>query len=401
MRLILALAVLAVPVGTQFAIQSAAGRDIVPKGAGTGLAVIVPGAQDRILPVGIAENVLRIKSDCAAALHGDPPFGCDQSVQVVAQPAIPAVGSAPPGPAARQPDAAVSLGGTSGFESLAAPSASAQFRASGRGGYYLHYSATDNPQLPAIARAFAGTGPGVAEISFGGGFNAGFWSTDWRRQVIAKGFQPTAVIVNIDLSATAFTTKWQSYADFKLFVDAARRDGGVKTLAPITSPNQSGGSGAAGDATSVAVIHPWSDAWWDDVRAAALYGGGIALDGPPKFYFEGLPTAVQQKAYQQFTKDVIAWGHANNLWVSVLVSPYHEKNFQAYAQRFYDSLRAADRLPSHWAVVNYNACGRASGFQDDCKPDAAAYYSTVGTEGATNTQAAVALWYARHARVRP
>ncbi len=312
------------------------------------------------------------------------------------------VGSVPTYQAGAQPDAAVSLGGTYGFESLADPTAAGRFRASGRGGYYLHYSAVDNPQLTSIAAAFAGTGPGVVEVSYGGGFNPGFWGrSDYQQKVVGKGFRPAAAIVNIDTSDAQFSTRWSDSVGFKAFVDAARRDGGVKVLAPITSPNQSGGPGAAGDAASVAVIHPWSDAWWDDIRAAALYGGGIALDSPPKFYFEGLPTTVQQQAYQQFSQEVIAWGHANNLWVSVLVSPYTEQNFEAYARRFYDTLRAADRLPSHWAVINYNACGTASGFPTACQPGDAAYYSPVGTESTANTQAAAALWYARNAKVRP
>ncbi|MGF3028014.1 hypothetical protein ACQVP2_35140 [Methylobacterium aquaticum] len=312
------------------------------------------------------------------------------------------LGCNPGSPVAALLDNAVSLGGTFGFESLSDPAASVRFRASGRGGSYLHYSAVDNPALTNVAAAFAGTGAGVVEVSYGGGFNAGFWSrADWQQKVIAKGFRPAAAVVNLDTSASPFVTRWSDSAGFRTFVDAARRNGGVKVLAPVASPNQSGGPGASGDAATVAVIHPWSDPWWDDVKAAALYGGGIAIDAPPRFYFEGLPTPVQQAAYQQATRDVVAWGHANSLWVATLVSPYGEHNFEANARRYYDTLRAADRLPSHWVILNYNGCGTASGFASACKPGDAAYGSPVGTETTPNTQAATALWYARHARVRP
>jgi hypothetical protein len=147
------------------------------------------------------------------------------------------------------------------------------------------------------------------------------------------------------------------------------------------------------------VAHPWAEAYWNEARAAATYGGGLALDAPPAFYFR-LPDETQRRAYQQFTQDAIAWATDKGLWVNFLVSPYFDyPNFLANAQKEYASLLTAKTLPSNWTILNYEVCRGA--FPNPCiRGKSPPFGAPVGDEDTPNTVASVTPWFAQHARVR-
>jgi hypothetical protein len=302
---------------------------------------------------------------------------------------------------AAKTDNTIAIGGVSGFNSLTNKGAISKILATGRVGYYLHFSAT-NPKyfnLSSFAPTFAGTGNGIVEVSLGGGFNVAFWSTAWKR-FPAAGFHPAAAVVNLDNNPKPFATSWDNLADFKAFVDAGRSVGRVSIFAPIVSPNSSGGTcGPSCDVDTLAVAHPWADEYWNEVRLAATYGGGLALDAPPAFYFS-LPDETQRRAYQKFTQDAISWASDNRLWVNSLVSPYFDyPNFLANAEKEYANLLAAKTLPSNWTILNYEVCGDP--FPNPCiRGKSPAFGAPVGDEGTPNTVASVTLWFAQHAMVR-
>jgi hypothetical protein len=294
------------------------------------------------------------------------------------------------------------LGGLSGLQEIAHPWATTVFRSSKRGGLYIHYSATDpivfGKFLPKIAVAFSGTGRSIAELSV---FHRGFFTNEWKSHFLANGFSPDGAVVNIDTAPIAFS---QLYADpalskFRAFVVEGRRSAGLKVFAPIASPNSSGGIGVSGDATTVAIAHPWNTNWWNGVRAAAVFGGGIALDAPAAFYMHGLPDQAQQRAYQEFCQAVLIWAANMKLAAFVLVSPYFDNHaFLPDAKAEYASL-AAHALPTSWVIENYNSCGppfpRACVLSSD-----PAYGAPVGPESIGGTEASIADWFASSARTR-
>jgi hypothetical protein len=300
-------------------------------------------------------------------------------------------------------DVAIFLGGTDGFTSLANPSATQAYRATGRGGLYVHYNATDpvlfGPSLPAIAKTFAGTGGGVAELGL---FHPGFFANEWQKHLVANGLSPKVALINVPFKLQAGVSSFDAkeLATFKAFVDEARSVGGLQIIAPVLSPNSSGGKGAAGDAATLAVAHPWTDSSWDDLRAAALYGGGIALDAPPAFYLHGLPSPVQVHAYQVFAQAQLEWAAKNKITAFFIVSPFFDaSSFLRDAQAEYDSIAAAGTLPTAWVIESYSACDAP--YPRACTKADAAYKAPVGSETEADTEANVALWFARSAKVRP
>jgi hypothetical protein len=319
---------------------------------------------------------------------------------LTASAAMPAVARAP-AVAPHSGTPVVFLGGTEGLLSLADPAATTRFRATGRGGIYLHYSATGPEQfgaaLTAIAKNFQGTGPAVAELGL---FHRGFFTNEWRTNITAPGFAPNTAVINIPLTTNPAVPGFSNddLGLFKAFVDEGRL-AGVKVIAPVASPNMTGGVGPAGDAGTLAVARPWLDPWWDNVRTAALYGGGIAIDAPPAFYLHGLPDAVQVKAYQVFAQAQLAWAAQNKLAAFVIVSPFHDPGLlMQNAQRQYRMLLAGGALPTGWVVENYNTCGPP--YPNACVKTDAAFDAPAGPETKFGSAASVALWFARFAKVR-
>ena len=294
----------------------------------------------------------------------------------------------------------VVLGGTSGLPSLADPSATSAFRAAPDTGFYLHFSATDplfTTALRSIGKVFA-TKQTVVEVSLGGGFTPQFWTTGWKTSVTSYGFSPHVAAVNVDMAnvdapESAPTVEVEQ---FETFVKAARANGGVQILAPVISPNSSGGGGLEGDARTIAIKHPWADRWWDNMRSIARFGGGIVLDAPPAFFLRALPDPAQIRAYQAFAIAELRWAAEQHLWSAFIVSPYFDAiSFQSDSEKAYRILREADALPQTWIVENYSECGAP--YPKACSPSDGAYRAPVGRDDLQNTEASVALWFATKA----
>ncbi len=300
-------------------------------------------------------------------------------------------------PACAQPK--VVLGGIGGLPSLSDPNASSTFRETPATGFYVHFSATDPvlfaPTMHSTAKIFADK-PVIAEISLGGGFTPRFWATAWKTNVTGYGFKPIIAVVNVDIAqaeAPAGAAEAE-LSDFEAFAKSGKAEGGLQILAPVVSPNSTAGGGPVGDTKTLAVKHPWSDAWWDSLRSMAQFGGGIAFDAPPAFFLRGLPDQAQIKAYQAFTIAGLRWAADHHLWSTYIVSPYFDGvAFQSDSEKVYRILLDANALPQTWVVENYSECGPP--YPRACTTADAAFLAPVGRDDVPNTEASVALWFAR------
>ena len=121
----------------------------------------------------------------------------------------------------------------------------------------------------------------------------------------------------------------------------ALRVHGVMNVAPVWSDNE---------LSDVAT----SDAF-ANIRAAALYGGGIALDTPPEFVFN---LAAGDPAYIPALEALLRWCTANGLRSSMILSPDGgagvDPNLLANTQKLVSMLQAAGAMPSQFIVENYS-----------------------------------------------
>ena len=255
--------------------------------------------------------------------------------------------------------------------------------------------------MRATAKIFASM-PVIAEVSLGGGFTPQFWSTAWKTNVTGYGFSPHLVVVNVDMAQADAPTgaPEAELMQFEAFAKSGRAYGGIEILAPVVSPNSTGGAGFQGDATTLAIKHPWSDPWWDSLRSMAQIGGGIAFDAPPAFFLRGLPDQAQVGAYQAFTIAGLRWATEHRFWSTYIISPYFDGvSFGDDSEKVYRILRDAGALPQTWVVENYSECGAP--YPRVCAAADASYLAPLGRDDEPNTEASVALWFARHAAEQP
>jgi hypothetical protein len=282
--------------------------------------------------------------------------------------AFAALAWATPGPALAQscagqkPDIAV--GGTVNFDALADPSNSAQLRASCRVTLYIHdfawtrMLASDDVRT-SILKTFAGTGPDVIELGIfkSGGMEA------WDKY--RKLYAPLGVKADQDYAGgiTKVTVdQWKSFVD-------EGRSLGLRLVIPIFSPN----SGQWED-------NPFSSAAWNDLRTEAQYGGGIAVDAPPRIFFKNA------KGYQDFIEDEMRWARQAGLQATFIISPNISKtHFAADTQKLFAKLSADGALPTFWIVENYRP-------PEKVEPG---YPNAVGSENDPLTVTGVALWLAQ------
>ncbi|WP_428390597.1 hypothetical protein [Lichenicoccus sp.] len=209
------------------------------------------------------------------------------------------------------------------------------------------------PSAPAQAGNFGPLGPGTAGL------------TDTVQQVLTtdQGFAPSETNVNVD-----YTQLWTplDLANWQAEVDALRGHG-IMNVAPVWSDNE---------LSDVAT----SDAF-ANIRAAALYGGGIALDTPPEFVFN---LAAGDPAYIPALEALIKWCTANGLRSSMILSPDGgagvDPNLLANTQKLVAMLQAAGAMPSQFIVENYSQTAATVGD----------YFSTTSA----NALNAVAKWLA-------
>ncbi len=134
---------------------------------------------------------------------------------------------------------------------------------------------------------------------------------------------------------------WEAYV-------ANARSMGVLSLAPVWGDASFGSTTPGNFATSP---------WYQTIREAALYSGGISFDLPPNYGF-ARGTAYLDNIVQQ-----IQWATANGLRTSVIISPWdadgapgnYDDTFLAATQRLVAFLKDADALPSQFIVENYDS----------------------------------------------
>ena len=280
------------------------------------------------------------------------------------------------------PPAHVFLGGLHGMPSLAEPRATAQLRHTSKAGLYIHWYSTEEQfshgSLPAVEHVFGNSRNCIAEVNI---FDAGFFKTEWVDHIRHNGFDPSTVTVNIDASEHPDPIPAERVSNFERFVDEGRQEG-VQIVAPFVSPNG-----------SMSVSHKFADPWWDRQREMALYGGGIAFDSPPAFFLYQRPPA-EIAAYQTFTADALVWAHSHNLYAVMVLSPrFDGGHFLQNARRVYEILLARQALPDAWVIENYDADPTLS-------PTKLPSFGTpMAPDSQPETQAGVALWFARYAKV--
>ena len=142
---------------------------------------------------------------------------------------------------------------------------------------------------------------------------------------------------------------------------------GARNVAPVFTPN--GGGEDIVDAFA-------SGGYWANNRAAALYGGALALDVPPSYWWARGPV------YQAFIVGELQWAAGLHLRTSLIVSPHalqadaagnsgpcgYDPNLLSSTQRLWAALKSAGAMPSQWIVENYCTSGTENDWAGDATP---------------------------------
>ncbi len=328
-------------------------------------------------------------------------------------PALPAVAMAAFGCLAAAPAMApvprnVLIGGVGpGFKTLADPAANARMLAAGTIGLYEHANAIaplSPAQREAIYRTWglptAGQRQTVGEVG-------GYAPMDPSYLAYFGGVYPVEVnmttITNSGDGSGSYTAAageahpGQAYEGFATPADLARmkaaiqaaNGAGARNVAIFMTPN--GGKEDLDDPFA-------TGGFWANLRAAARFGGGIALDVPPNYYL------ARGGAYQAMIVQMIRWANGNGLRSSLTVSPYalrpdsagnvggcgFDPAFAEATQTLVANVTAAGALPTQWVVENYGLAGPACGTAND-----------VASDAAPESLNAVALYLARAGAVHP
>ncbi len=289
------------------------------------------------------------------------------------------------------------VGGTGGFDGLEDGGQFTELLQTGHVGLYKHANAVvaaENPAsiIHAIESAFAGTGPGQAEL---GQVGANYFTLPpsygyYQAVYIQNGLHPTEANVNTPSDAAPPEQLKEDLELWREYVDAAKT-AGIETVAPVVGPNDPN-EPKLGD--HVFATNPY----YALERGEALYGKAIAFDVPPNFFLTG----GSGPGYQKFIVQAIQWGNEHGLRTTMLLSPYPWPNnskgepdtFREFTNNtlsrdtrtFVSQLSQQQAVPSQWSVDNY---------EDPYPHDA----SAVVPETVRNTTTAVGLWLARNAPV--
>ena len=186
------------------------------------------------------------------------------------------------------PGKRVYVGGVAGFDSLGDPAASAQLRATGRAGLYMHFNALvpalSAGRLAPIYDVFRPTGSGIAEFGYSFLTNSEFTGGQFAAFFTGLGQAPWAAILNppdnFIVASTQTVEQWQGMA-------ATARGLGIRLIVPVTAPNDN--VGVADDPAT----HPS----FELMRGVAMAMGGVAIDAPPAFFLHNNPLAVPYRTW--------------------------------------------------------------------------------------------------------
>ena len=241
------------------------------------------------------------------------------------------------------PGKRVYVGGVAGFDSLGDPAASAQLRATGRVGLYMHFNALVPAlaagRLASIYGAFQPAGNGVAELGYSFLTNPQFINEQFPAFFTGLGQAPWAAVVdapdNFVTASTQTVAEWEGMA-------ATARKLGIKLFVPITAPNDNVG------VNEDPAIHPS----FALMRGVALAMGGIAIDAPPVFFLHSNPLAIP---YRTWMVRWVRWAAGMGLHVFWIVSPDASGvEFLSDTQAMIAYLASHGALPHTWIVENYD-----------------------------------------------
>lgn len=263
-------------------------------------------------------------------------------------------------------DRPIAIGGITDFETLADPTATVLLRATCKVRLYLHANAvqraSDRKRLDGIFVVFRDTGPAGMEV--------GLQTKDPQIRSFLLNWIPAMIkrygagADEASVNGLPYNMSQQQLVDWKHFVDIAHY-AGFHVVSPVFSPN--------GGQEPLDFFSPV----YNNLRAAALYGGGITTDAPPG-YFRG-----RGIAYQEFTKHEIVWANAHHLKSFSIFSPWGNA-FRADTQAMLVALRKSNATPREYIFENYNPNMPSN------SPTA------IGRDTDTNSVSGVALWLARH-----
>ncbi len=297
--------------------------------------------------------------------------------------------SVPGGNASASPDAAgpggkvVFIGSVGpGYAALAGPVASAALRRSGRIGLYQHANgnAALTPRERSALRATwnvkdAAGEETVAELGGSAVEDPGylqFFGGRYPPQVNMNALTGSGDGTGSYRSAAGEAVPGHVYGGYTSVADLAVMEQqtcgavrhGARNVAIVMTPN--GGDEDLADGFADA-------AFWANVRAAALFGGGIGLDVPPTYW------TLRGAGYQAQVARMVAWANSSGIRSSLIVSPYAEKPdaaghtggcgydpaFVQNTGRLAAGLAQAGALPTQWVVENYGAAGPGCGAGND------------------------------------
>ena len=221
----------------------------------------------------------------------------------------------------------VFLGGTDGFTNVA--NNVAYSVGTGRIGLYEHangMSVLTIAQRAAIQAAWAPTGAsivsggglGVAEIGAGNAGSAGYagyFGGSFPGDVnmnYANGGAGTGsyTATSVDVSPGTVYGCYMTAADLSATeaAMAAAVPLGARNVAMFSTPN----------CGTEDLVDPFAtSAYWANVRAAALYGGAIALDVPPSYAILARPPS-----YLAMVVQMLRWANSQGIRSSLVLSPY-------------------------------------------------------------------------------
>lgn len=109
-------------------------------------------------------------------------------------------------------------------------------------------------------------------------------------------------------------------------------------------------------------------AYFANMRAAALYAGGVALDVPPSYYI------ARPLRYQHYVAQVVRWRRAQHIRVSLTVSPHadgcrFDDAFMENTKKLVTDLRRSHAMPTQWVVERYDPKNCGNDLADDSTPE--------------------------------
>ncbi len=242
-----------------------------------------------------------------------------------------------------EPGRQVYVGGVAGFDSLGDPAASAQLRATGRVGLYMHFNALvpalSAGRLAPIYDTFRPTGNGIAEFGYSFLTNPQFINGQFAAFFTGLGQSPWAAVMNAPDNFV--TNPTQTLEQWKDMAATARRLG-INMIVPVTAPNDNVGI------NEDPAIHPS----FALMRSVAQAMGGVAIDAPPAFFLHNNPLAVP---YRTWMVRWVRWAAGMGLQVFWIVSPDTSgTEFLSDTQTMVAYLASHDALPHTWIVENYD-----------------------------------------------